>query len=151
MRLNDKLIHCVKAAEKAERYQEKQSILEKVEVSVLVNEIQTLNATLENKSQEVFDLESQIASLETRISVYENDMETQRQESFTLDQDIMKSQEEVMKLVHEIGNLETRKVEIEEKRKYAMQTGDIEAKAKEVRRALAEAKSMTKDLIVIRN
>ena len=129
-----------KAAEKAERYQEKQSILEKVEVSVLVNEIQTLNATLENKSQEVFDLESQIASLETRISVYENDMETQRQESFTLDQDIMKSQEEVMKLVHEIGNLETRKVEIEEKRKYAMQTGDIEAKAKEVRRALAEAK-----------
>lgn len=129
-----------KAAEKANIYIEKRDALKQIEVSVLVKEIDHLNQNIKTSEASVFNLETEIANLETRIGVFEHDLEEKRSDTFNLDQKIVKSQEEIMSLVHEIGILETRKVEIEEKRKYALETGDSEVRAKEIYASLQDAK-----------
>lgn len=129
-----------KAAEKARIYIDKKDALEQIEVSVLVKDVQDLNLQIQNSANKVYDLESEIAHLSVQISNFESDLEQKRNDSFSLDQTIVKSQEEIMSLVHEIGILETRKVEIEEKRKYALETGDLESRAKEIYASLMEAR-----------
>ena len=46
----------------------------------------------------------------------------------------------MMKYIHEIGVLETRRIETDERRKYAMEIGDKKAKAKELKAMLGDAK-----------
>ncbi|NLW15542.1 MAG: AAA family ATPase [Erysipelothrix sp.] len=129
-----------RAALKAESYNEKRAALEQVEVSVLVDEIQTYDASIHENNQEIYSYEATLANVETRVSVYEHELETKRQDEFKLDQEINKSQEKMMQLVREIGILETRKIEIDEKRKYTIEVGNVEEKAKEVVAQLNQAK-----------
>lgn len=129
-----------RAANKANVYIEKRDALQKIEVSVLVQDIKNNQDLMEKSNNNQYDFEAEIANLETKVGVFEHDLDEKRQESFSLDQKIVRSQEEIMNLVREIGILETRKVEIEEKRKYTLETGDSEAKAKEIYAALQDAK-----------
>ncbi len=130
-----------RAAEKAETFAVKREALEKIEVSVLVSDIQTLDNTMKENKQTLYDLESESATLETQIGVLEHDQEQKRQEEFSLDQQISKSQDKMMQLVREIGTLETRKIEIDEKRKYVIEVGNVEEKAKELHMKVMEAKT----------
>ena len=130
-----------RAAEKAKVFVEKKEALEQIEVSVLVSEIQEYDTKLKANNQKIYDLESESANFETRLGVLEHEFEQKRQEEFRLDQQIVKQQEEMMRLVREIGTLETRKIEIDEKRKYAIQVGNVEEKAKEMHAKVLEAKA----------
>lgn len=130
-----------RAAEKAKVYVEKREALEQIEVSVLVSEIQDLDEKLKTNNNRIYDYESESANLETRIGVLEHEFEQKRQEEFRLDQAIMKDQETMMQLVREIGTLETRKIEIDEKRKYTIEVGNVEEKAKEMYVKVLEAKA----------
>lgn len=129
-----------RAAKKAISYMEKRDALEKIEVSVLVSEIESLGKSIEKTGSHEFDLESSQASLETKIGVFDHDLVSKRSQTFELDQYLVKSQETMMELVREIGVLETRKIEIDEKRKYAIEVGNKEEKAAEMRLSLADAK-----------
>ena len=129
-----------RAAEKALVYTEKKEALEKIEVSVLVAEIDQLNRTIKENNQKAYSYEANSAEYETRIGVLEHELEQKRLEEFQLDQSIMKGQEELMQLGREIGTLETRKVEIDEKRKYTMEVGNVEEKAKQMYVKVQEAK-----------
>lgn len=129
-----------RAAKKADLYIEKRDALEKIEVSVLVSEIETLSASIDATANREFDLESNQASLEAKIGVFDHELVSKRAETFEMDQTLVKSQETMMELVREIGVLETRKIEIDEKRKYALEVGNKEEKAAEIRLNLADAK-----------
>lgn len=129
-----------RAAKKAELFSEKKDALEAIEVSVLVADIEQYIREMKEKQSEIQNLEIEIANYETRIGVYEHELDEKRQEGFNLDQSISKSQERMMHFVREIGILETRKIEIEEKRKYALEVGNREEKAKETYALLMDAK-----------
>ncbi len=128
-----------RASTKAIKYKELQKQLQSVEVSVLVKEINDLSNALELEKKELADYEAKLAQEETSSGVLDHDLENKRKEMFNLDQSIVKNQEKMMNLVRELSDLESRKVEIEEKRKYAMKVGDAETKAKELKQQIFEA------------
>lgn len=129
-----------RAAKKAEQYKEKKALLESIEVSVICREIKELEELINSNKNDTYRLESEIATLETNIGVYDHELQEKRQEIFKMDQDIVKGQEKVMQFVREIGILETRKVEIDERRKYTLEVGDKQAKAQELFAAMNDAK-----------
>ena len=129
-----------RAAKKAEIYIEKRDLLKSIEVSVLVRDIKELNEHLKNSNKEMFRLEAHLASLETNVGVYDHELETKRNEIFKLDQEISKGQDKMMQYIHEIGQLETRRIETEERRKYVIEVGDKVQKAQELRAMLQDAK-----------
>ena len=129
-----------RAAKKAETYIEKRDLLRSIEVSVLVKDISELNELMEVSSKKLFNLEAELALLETNVGVYDHELVAKKDEIFQLDQAISKSQEQVMAYLSEIGRLESSKIELDERRKYALEVGNKQEKAKELRAMLQDAK-----------
>ena len=99
-------------------YREKKARLESIEVAVLVNDIQQLNAQKNDLEKSLFDLETNSAMQETTIQVHENTNFENKARLREYDKIINSTQEKLMQTVNEISILETRKIEIDEKRKY---------------------------------
>ncbi|QIK70118.1 chromosome segregation protein SMC [Erysipelothrix sp. HDW6C] len=129
-----------RAAKKAELYKNKKEMLQEVEVSVLVRDIKEFTDANEKIKEQMFKVDAEIASIETSEGVYDHELEAKRQEMYKMDQDISKAQELMMSYVREIGLLETRKVEIDERRKYTLEVGDKKAKAQEMYALMNDAK-----------
>jgi len=127
-------------AARAEIYREKKARLEEIEIAVLVNSITDYRQQQEEVNKNRFNLEADIALKQTSINVQENAIAEERNSQRELDRDINNIQEKLMSVVNEIQRLETRKVEIDEKRKYALERGSNEEKAKEMESMLSEAK-----------
>ena len=134
-----------RAAKKAETYIEKRDLLKSIEVSVLVKDITELSNHIEVSGKELFKLESELALLETNVGVYDHELQVKKDEIFKLDQAISKGQEQMMQFISEIGRLESQKIESDERRKYALEVGDKQQKAKELRSMLADAKMEYED------
>ena len=126
-------------AKKAETYLEKKKELEVIEISVLVDEIERLNEQIEEGKKKAFDLQSKKALHDTTIAVSESKNLELKQEISILDREINQLQEEFMKIVNEIQSLDARKIEIDEKRKYAMANANAEIRAKELKTMIEEA------------
>lgn len=127
-------------AKKAEIYREKKKRLEEIEVAVLVNDIKQLNARKLELDKSIFDLQTSISMHETTIQVHENNSFESKQRLKEYDKDINAIQDNLVNTIKEIGILEQRKTEIDEKRKYAIEMGSSEEKIKEVESLIKEAK-----------
>ena len=127
-------------ARKAEIYKEKKSRLEQIETSVLVNEIEVLNSNIEELNKEIFNLDSQTTMQQATINIHEVQNQESRKEMNDIENQITISQEKMFKIVNEIQILETRKIELDEKRKYAIKVGDISQKVSELKQLLEEAR-----------
>lgn len=125
-------------AKKAEAYLEKKKELETIEISVLVHEIESLNQKIDDLKKKSFDLEAKKAIQETTIGVGEARNLELRKEMSLLDHEINKLQESFVNVMNEIQHLEASKTEIDEKRKYALETANAEDKLKEIRAMLKE-------------
>jgi len=134
-----------KAAQKAKIYQEKKERLEKIEISVLSDQITRLKNDVENAQNELNDLQAKEALLEASIQVNENNNMLAKSELHQLDLQIHTLQEDLIRVVNEIQTLETRKVEIDEKRKYTLEVGNQEEKASQLLSLLEEAKREYED------
>ena len=134
-------------AKKAEIYLEKKKELETIEISVLVDEVESLNQRIEELTKQAFDLESKKAISETTIGVSEAKNLELKKEMSLLDIEINKLQEQFMNVMNEIHHLEASKTEIDEKRKYALQTASNEDKAKEIKAMLEEVTFEYKDRV----
>ena len=126
-------------AKKAEVYKEKKAELEKVEISVLVDEIEKLKKEIEALKQKAFDLETKKAMCETTIAVEDTKNSELRSEMYQLDREINKLQERFAKLTEDSRVLEARKIEMDEKRKYAIEFANSAEKAKELKAMMEEA------------
>lgn len=126
-------------AKKAETYIEKRKQLEVIEVSVLVDEIEKLMEEIEILKKKAFDLDSEKAMHETTIQVEDMKNTELRNEMYRLDKEVNQLQEEYAKLSEESRMLETRKIEIDEKRKYAIEHAGNAQKAKELKAMMKEA------------
>ena len=127
-------------AKKAEIYREKKARLEQIEVAVLVNDIQNLNVAKSELDKSLFDLETTLAMHETTIQVHENSNFESKSRLKEYDKEINSIQERLMMVINEIQTLEARKIEIDEKRKYAIEMGSSEEKIKEMESYIKEAK-----------
>lgn len=126
-------------AKKAEVYLEKKEELEKIEISVLVDEIENLNFKIEDCRKRAFEVESKKVMHETTIAVQENKNNELKQEMSAIDREVNQLQESFMKVMNEIQGLDARKTEIDEKRKYALAFANAEERSKELRSMIDEA------------
>ncbi len=129
-----------KAAQKAKIYQEKKERLEKIEIAVLCDQISRLNSEVESAQNELNDLQAKEALLEASIQVHENNNMLAKSDLHQLDLQIHTLQEDLIRVVNEIQTLETRKIEIDEKRKYTLEVGNQEEKTNQLLSLLEEAK-----------
>lgn len=126
-------------AKKALTYMEKKKDLETIEVSVLVDEIEKLNEHIDELRKKAFDLDTQCAMHSTTIQVEDTKNSELRNEMYQLDREVNKLQDTFTKLSDEARMLETRKIEIDEKRKYALEFASNAEKAKELKAMMEEA------------
>lgn len=127
-------------ARKAEIYREKKARLQEIEIAVLVNEIKQINIQIDEMDKSLFKLQTNQAMNETSIQVHENNSLSNKNTLREYDKTINAIQEELMTVINQIQVYETRKVEIEEKRKYAIEIGSSKEKMKEIESMIEEAK-----------
>lgn len=127
-------------ARKAEIYREKKQRLEQIETSVLVNEIDHINENIDELNKELFNMESSSTMQQTTINVHEVQNQQSRKDMNNLEREINSNQDKILKVINEIQILETRKIELDEKRKYAIEIGDSKQKISELQQLLGEAK-----------
>ena len=145
LELERQLAPLKRQAKKATLYLEKKKELETIEISVLVEEIEILTKKIDELKKEAFELESKKAIHETTIGVSEAKNIELKKEMSTLDVEINKLQEQFVNVMNEIQHLEASKTEIDEKRKYALQTASNEDKLKEIKAMLEEVSFEYKD------
>lgn len=125
-------------AHKAEMYREKKKRLEEIEITVLVQDIEQITKEIESAKNTLFDIGTKTAMYTTGIQVSETKIQDTRRQINELDRKINVLQDELMKNFNDVQGLEARKTELDEKRKYIVETGSNEQKAKELK-DLAEA------------
>lgn len=134
-----------KAAQKAEIYKTKKERLQKIEIAVLSDQITFLTSEIANAHNELSELQAKEALLEASIQVSENNNMLAKDEIAQLDQQLHHLQEALVRVVNEIQTLETRKIEIDEKRKYTLEVGNQEEKAVQIQSLLEEARREYED------
>lgn len=134
-----------KAAQKAQLYAQKKQRLQEIEVAVIADQIRMLQTNNQEADRSLEELNSKEALLEASIQVQENNQLLARSELHELDMDINSNQEQLLRVVNEIQTLETRKIEIDEKRKYMLEVGNQEEKAQQLQDLLNEAEQEYKD------
>ncbi|MBN2876902.1 MAG: AAA family ATPase, partial [Bacilli bacterium] len=134
-----------KAAQKAEIYKTKKERLQKIEIAVLSDQITFLTSEISNARNELSELQAKEALLEASIQVSENNNMLAKDEISQLDQQLHHLQEALVRVVNEMQTLETRKIEIDEKRKYTLEVGNQEEKAVQIQSLLEEARREYED------
>ena len=127
-------------AHKAEIYREKKKRLEEIEITVLVQDIDQMNQEIESAKKTLFDIETKQTMLSTNIQVSETKTQEQRKQISQLDKEVNALQDELMRNYNDVQALEARKTELDEKRKYIVETGSNEQKEKELKDLLESAK-----------
>lgn len=127
-------------ARRAEIYLEKKKRLEEIEITVLVQDIESIEKEIEANKQSLFDLETKAITLNNNIESSENNISDQKKNIRKLDDDINTLQEELMRNVNEVSSLENRRTELDERRKYIVETGTKDQQVKELKELLDTAK-----------
>ncbi|MBR2760266.1 MAG: AAA family ATPase [Solobacterium sp.] len=127
-------------ARKAEIYREKKKRLEEIEIAVLVQEVNELNASIDEAKKTLFDIETKTQIYSTELQLGEAKIADQKKEAAVLEREISELQEALMKAMDDITGLEQRRTEMDERRKYIIETGNREQKARETKEMLDTAR-----------
>lgn len=137
----ERQIHPLKRqAEKAEKYSSLKDKLSKIEISVLVNDIEAYNASISEINKELFDLKAEHMSASTLLNDEEERLDTIRKEMYALDKQINELQGKYTSAMEENYQLERLKIELDEKRKYALKVADKKSRQKELKAMLDQAR-----------
>lgn len=129
-----------KQAKKAEKYISLRDKLSKIEISVLVEDIDQYNVKINQINKELFDIQAMHTSENAELLKQETRLESIRKEMYALDKQINELQGKYTKAMEENYQLERRKIEQDEKRKYMLQVADKQARQKELQAMLEEAR-----------
>ncbi|MEE3486622.1 MAG: AAA family ATPase [Bulleidia sp.] len=132
-------------ARKAEIYREKKKRLEEIEIAVLVQDIESCSTQIEEAKKTLFDIETTTQMNATSIQISETKIEDEKKQAAALEKEISSLQEELMKKMNEISALEARRTELDERRKYIIETGSRQEKARETQSLLEAAKAEYED------
>lgn len=128
-----------KQAKKAEKYISLRDKLSKIEISVLVEDIDQYNEKINQINKELFDIQAMHTSENAELLKQETRLESIRKEMYALDKQINELQGKYTKAMEENYQLERRKIEQDEKRKYMLKVADKKARQKEIQAMLEEA------------
>lgn len=134
-----------KQAKKAEKFVSLKEQLSKIEISVLVEDIEQYNEKINTLNKDLFDVQAVHASQNVELDKLENHLAGIRKEMYTLDKQINELQGQYTKAMEENYQLERRKIEQDEKRKYALKVADKKARQKELQAMLEEARFESQD------
>lgn len=129
-----------KQAKKAEKYISLREKLSKIEISVLVEDIDQYNEKINQFNKELFDIQAMHTSENAELLKQETRLESIRKEMYALDKQINELQGKYTKAMEENYQLERRKIEQDEKRKYMLKVADKKARQKEIQAMLEEAR-----------
>lgn len=129
-----------KQAKKAEKYISLRDKLSKIEISVLVEDIDQYNEKINQINEELFDIQAMHTSENAELLKQETRLESIRKEMYALDKQINELQGKYTKAMEENYQLERRKIEQDEKRKYMLKVADKKARQKEIQAMLEEAR-----------
>lgn len=129
-----------KQAKKAEKYISLRDKLSKIEISVLVEDIDQYNDKINQINKELFDIQAMHTSENAELLKQENRLESIRKEMYALDKQINELQGKYTNAMEENYQLERRKIEQDEKRKYMLKVADKKARQKEIQAMLEEAR-----------
>ena len=129
-----------KQAKKAEKYISLRDKLSKIEISVLVEDIDQYNEKINQINKELFDIQAMHTSENAELLKQENRLESIRKEMYALDKQINELQGKYTNAMEENYQLERRKIEQDEKRKYMLKVADKKARQKEIQAMLEEAR-----------
>ncbi|WP_270779601.1 chromosome segregation protein SMC [Holdemanella biformis] len=129
-----------KQAKKAEKYISLREKLSKIEISVLVEDIDQYNGKINQINKELFDIQAMHTSENAELLKQETRLESIRKEMYALDKQINELQGKYTKAMEENYQLERRKIEQDEKRKYMLKVADKKARQKEIQAMLEEAR-----------
>ena len=129
-----------KQAKKAEKYISLRDKLSKIEISVLVEDIDQYNEKNNQINKELFDIQAMHTSENAELLKQETRLESIRKEMYALDKQINELQGKYTKAMEENYQLERRKIEQDEKRKYMLKVADKKARQKEIQAMLEEAR-----------
>lgn len=129
-----------KQAKKAEKYISLREKLSKIEISVLVEDIDQYNEKINQINKELFDIQAMHTSENAELLKQETRLESIRKEMYALDKQINELQGKYTKTMEENYQLERRKIEQDEKRKYMLKVADKKARQKEIQAMLEEAR-----------
>ena len=127
-------------ARKAEIYREKKARLEEIEISVLLQEIDEIKENIESAKKTLFDIDAEITMYQTNILVSENKIQENRNQASALDSQVNALQDAYMQVLNEIRSLEGRRTELDEKRKYIIESGNTQQKIQETKALLENAR-----------
>ena len=132
-------------AKKAEKYIALREKLSKIEISVLVEDIDQYNEKINQINKELFDIQAMHTSENAELLKQENRLESIRKEMYALDKQINELQGKYTKAMEENYQLERRKIEQDEKRKYMLKVADKKERQKELQAMLEEARFESQD------
>ena len=124
--LEKQIIPLEKQKNKAETYLELKEKLTSIEVNVLVNEIAQIKAILDDLSKELKVSNDELASVDAEILLKETANDEIKKKMYVLDNEINALQSKLLEAMSEVSRLETTKVEIDQKRKHALESKDSE-------------------------
>ena len=127
-------------AKKARQYLEYKNELSDIEISVLVDEIETYDQKIKELEQQLFETKTLYTSKEAELLKQEQEIDTWRKEVYQLDAQISKAQQEYTHAMEENYQLEKRKVELDEKRKYTLQMANQKEKIAALQKMVEEAR-----------
>lgn len=126
-------------AKKAKKYQTWKEELSKIEISVLVEDIDGLNQEISNLKKDLLESNAVYTSQEHTYNSKEEELGDMRKEMYRLDQEITNLQAQYTQAMEDSYQLEKRKVELDEKRKYALRMADQKQRKEELRSMVSEA------------
>lgn len=135
-----------KQADKALAYRQKKERLNKIEIAVLVNDINNYSHDITTLDQQLNESDYRETAASAAIQITDNEIEQLRIETKKLDSEVQKQQDELLKIIGDIQVLEKRKVEIDEKSKYIVASStDNVAKREEIQKLYNGAKGEYED------
>lgn len=126
-------------ARKAQLYREKKERLQEIEISVLVKDIESIHQEIDSCKKSLFDYETQLTITDTSVQVAETRISEARNQINEIDARVTALQDAFMANANEIHSLEQRKTELDEKRKYIVETGSAGQKEEELKGLCQEA------------
>ncbi len=113
-----------KQADKASIFVVKEKRLREIEISVIVDNISLHQNTKEQHQNRIYDFTLEITQKTSILDEKELQSESTRKSMYQLDFEINKLQEDLVAHLNRINQLEARKIELEEKRKYQKNSED---------------------------
>ena len=132
-----------KQKEKAEVFLTLKEKLTSIEVNVLVHEVSELKHQLNTLSLQLKDLNERHSSLDAEILLKESADDEIKKKMFVLDNEINSLQSQLLESMSEVSRLETSKIEVDQKRKHALQSQNSD----DIKKKLDNLKAILTDLI----